>query len=854
MNETRNITQYVEVIPSITCRYPEKQNLISWSTNAFEGLALLILLISLIITSTNPLLQTVPLTPQLNVNSQVLLNQTYGGTGRDWGCANAIIQTDDGGFALVGYIEVPGHYSGGSDMWLVKTDANGIATWNQTYGGDMSDSASALIQTSDGGFALAGYTESFGAGGRDMWLVKTDANGMATWNQTYDGDVNDYAQALIQTDDGGFALAGDTSSSSPNAFCTVGEQHDMWLVKTDANGIEKWNQTYGGDDIDSASTLIQTDGGGFVLAGDTYSFGTGGMWLVKTDANGVMIWDQTYEGHLSDSAQALIQTDDGGFALTGDTTSSGAFQDDMWLMKTDANGIATWNQTYGGDMSDSASALIQTSDGGYALAGIIGIDRGVDLRIYSGDMWLVKTDANGIATWNQTYGGAIRDEAYALIQTADGGFALTGYTRSFGTGGSDIWLVKTDVNGDVIWNQTYGRIGSNVRRAYAMVQTTDGGFALAGIIAEYGSEYGSIYGSHYSEGLWLVKTDANGTTTWNQTYGGYCDSVSTLIQTSDGGFALTGGTWLFGVDECDMWLVKTNANGIATWNQTYGGFSLDKAYALIQTADGGFVLAGENWRFDAGVLDMYLVKTDNNGDVIYDQIYGGDSYDSASALIQTADGGFALAGYTNSFGTGGMWLVKTDANGDVTWNLTYGRTRLDKAYALIQTTDGGFALAGYTESFGAGGRDMWLVKTNANGDVTWNQTYGGKGNDEAYAIVQTTDGNFVLAGYTESFGAGGCDMWLIITNSNGNMIWNQTYGGTGNDKAYAMVKTTDDNFALAGYTESFGAGNCDMWLLIIDASSLDLPGATPGLGALSLTVAVLVLIIWHKRKKWNNSR
>ncbi len=198
--------------------------------------------------------------------------------------------------------------------------------------------------------------------------------------------------------------------------------------------------------------------------------------------------------------------------------------------------------------------------------------------------------------------------------------------------------------------------------------------------------------------------------------------------------------------------------------------------------------------------------------------FGGISVEEAYALVQTADGGYAIAGYTYSYGAGSadFWLVKTDANGNAQWNKTYGGTGNDRAYALVQTVDGGCALAGYTDSFGAGSSDFWLVKTDAAGNLQWNKTYGGTSDDEAYALVQTVDGGYTLAGYTRSYGASSNDFWLVKTDAFGNVQWNKTYGGTSDDEARALVETVDGGCALAGWTSSFGAGSYDFWLVKTD--------------------------------------
>jgi hypothetical protein len=218
------------------------------------------------------------------------------------------------------------------------------------------------------------------------------------------------------------------------------------------------------------------------------------------------------------------------------------------------------NQTYGETTADYAFSLVATSDGGFALAGSTQPST-IELLLKPADFWLVKTDANGVVEWNRTYGGAKEDYARSLVETSDGGYALAGDTKSFGAGYADFWLVKTDAYGNMMWNQTYGRAGYDV--VYSLVETSDGGFALAGYTDPYGVEY---------EDFWLVKTDMYGNMEWNQTYGGAgIDSARSFVETSDGGFALAGSTDSFGAGDADFWLVKTDAYGNLEWSQTYGG-------------------------------------------------------------------------------------------------------------------------------------------------------------------------------------------------------------------------------------------------------------------------------------------
>ncbi|MFX1251640.1 MAG: hypothetical protein ACFFCZ_08520 [Promethearchaeota archaeon] len=221
------------------------------------------------------------LLPVSTVVGELPWARTYGGS--EGGIFSALLQTADGGYALAGYItHVIGFEPGESDAWLVKTDANGILQWNQTYAGSWDETCFAFLQTADGGYALAGYTCGFDSWWvRDAWLVKTDANGIAQWNQTYAGSGVQEFVALLQTADGGYALAGWTQNVANKA----------WLVKTDANGIAQWNQTYGGPINLYCVALLQTADDGFTLAGNT---GAGASWLMKTNANGIAQWNQTY--------------------------------------------------------------------------------------------------------------------------------------------------------------------------------------------------------------------------------------------------------------------------------------------------------------------------------------------------------------------------------------------------------------------------------------------------------------------------------------------------------------------------------------------------------------------------------
>jgi hypothetical protein len=384
------------------------------------------------------------------------------------------------------------------------------------------------------------------------------------------------------------------------------------------------------------------------------------------------------------------------------------------------------------------------------------------------------SSAQASSNWNKTFGGTGNDSARSLVATPDGGYAIAGVTDSFGAGSTDFWLVKTDANGVMEWNRTYGGTGSD--EAYSLVTTPDGGYAIAGSTNSFGAGGGGIFAEAYTE-VWLVKTDSLGNMQWNKTYGEPRNETyysragaKALVTTSDGGYAIAG--WkLYYIEEfegmplsiyTDFWLVKTGALGNMQWNKTYGyEFGSDVARSLIATSDGGYAIAGSGaWWAD----DLLLVKTDANGVMEWNRTYGGDSNDCAYSLIATSDGGYAIAGELGDInGASDFWLVKTDAFGNMQWNQTYGVLYLfmEAAYSLAATSDGGYVMAGTN-----GGSGLMMVKTDALGNMEWNKTYEG-GSYDTYSLVATSDGGCAIAGSTSSLGVGGTDFWLLKADENG---------------------------------------------------------------------------------------
>ena len=352
-------------------------------------------------------------------------------------------------------------------------------------------------------------------------------------------------------------------------------------------------------------------------------------------------------------------------------------------------------------------------------------------------------------SWSRTFGGSENDLGYSVQQTSDGGYILFGTTESYGAGDYDFWLIKTDAQGNMQWAKTFG--GSEDDWGYSVQQTSDGGYILLG--------------GSYSTGdgdFWLIKTDSQGNKQWERIFGGSEDDWGYSVQqTTDGGYILLGGS--YGTGDGDFWLIRTDAQGNKEWERTFGGSEDDQGYSVQQASDGGYILLGYTESYGAGSADFWLIKTDSQGNKQWAKTFGGSEDDWSISVQQTQDGGYILLGDTYSYGAGkaDVWLIKTDSQGNKQWDRTFGGSSQDNSISVQQTTDGGYILHGYTYSYGAGSADFWLIKTDAYGNKEWDRTFGGSKTDWGSSAQQTEDGGYILLGCTTSYGAGGLDFWVI---------------------------------------------------------------------------------------------
>lgn len=384
----------------------------------------------------------------------------------------------------------------------------------------------------------------------------------------------------------------------------------------------------------------------------------------------------------------------------------------------------------------------------------------------------------------------------------------------------------------ILWQKALG--GSAYDVAYDVKPTRDGGYIMVGYTT---SDDGDVSGGKGNYDYWIVKVNSGGSIQWQKTYGGSIDDYATAVQqTADGGYIVTGHTRSFDGDvtgyrnSYDYWVIKLNSNGALQWQKALGGASSDVSYAIQQTADGGYIVAGFSYSADGDITgnrgnsDYWVVKLSSTGGIQWQRSLGGSEEDRAFSVQQTTDGGYIVAGssrsnngdVTGNQGNMDYWVVKLDAAGTLQWQRSLGGAAGETANAVRQTTDGGYIVAGYTESTGGdvtgnkGLSDYWVVKLNNSGGLLWQKTYGGRQADVARSVKQTTDGGYILAGYSTSDNGdittprGNLDYWVVKINSGGTLQWQKSMGGHLTDDPITVEPTADGGYIVAGMTESPG--------------------------------------------------
>jgi hypothetical protein len=364
------------------------------------------------------------------------------------------------------------------------------------------------------------------------------------------------------------------------------------------------------------------------------------------------------------------------------------------------------------------------------------------------------------------------------------------------------------------WSKTYG--GDMIDWGNCIQKTSDGGYIISGT---YQRNAWSLWYCHF----YLLKIDASGNQEWYKIHGTYDreNVAQSLRQTSDGGYIIAGYSGI--PQNMDLYVAKTDSNGDIIWSRTFGDLdSFDAGRCVEQTSDGGFIIVGERGSIDNEHQDVWLIKIDSEGNQQWNKTFGGNGYDGGNCLKITSDGGFIIVGYSNSYSSEyntDVLLIKTDSSGNQEWSKTLGGADLDEGRSIQNTSDNGYIITGYTLSYGVGGSDVWLIKTDASGNELWNRTFGGSDNEESWCVQQTNDNGFFITGFY-GWGYSQPDLYTIKTDSSGVEEWHNIFdNNSAEDVGYYGIQTSDGAYIVSGYTGNYLEEKIDVWVIKFDEES-----------------------------------
>jgi len=846
---------------------------------------------------------------KMNNAGAIEWQNTYDSTAFTYLQAHAILQTPDEGYLFLAKCWTETALG----MSIIKIDALGALIWQKYYEASYDVVPSEIAATADGGQVIIGSIMSASALS-GLLVVKLDAAGDIDWQKSYTDGSNIDGVSVLQTGDGGYLAAGNKEIPTLN-------QADILALKLDASGAIEWQKTYGGFDNENLTRVIQTEDGGYILAGETASFGQGwsDIWSVKVNNIGTVEWQKTFGSANAETLKAVSHTIENGLLLAGGSTSFGTFEGDALVVKLDQNGssgstcsfITTSNasvttpalvvntipavlemvsfssqeallvdhpasldlntfcyscaddpyekddscavvsagmiyesqrQTHNfWDLTDDWLQFHACQDQSYTIStSNLGMDADTVLELYDDACSTVLAyDDDGaeeskasMLEWSAPVNGTY----YLRVTPKDGLVSNIGAIGNFSY--YDV-LVEGPTNPCSTWARTYSPATLSRPAATRSVSESSRNPSDSEYVVVPAQDSGFLTAGERSESIWIMKMDSLHAIEWEQTLGGAGqDKLHDLKNVDDGGYILIGSTTSSGMGAEDGWVIALDHDGSIQWEKTYGTVGSDVMVSVEQTTDDGFIVAGSSGG------DIWLVKLSAAGGVTWQYLYGGPGTDTARTVRQTSEGDYLVAGSTTSFGAGGTDIVimKIDPDGTVVWSKTYGGLEDDSAADIIQTPDRGYLLIGTTYSFGSDSplySNIWSIKLDYRGQVEWQQIVGGSAHDVGTSITNTNDGGFILCGYSQQLG-GDYDYYLMKGSWSGVLDWQKLYGATDDDYALAILSLNDTGYFVSGYSASIEG---DQPFLLKIPSSGELNSSCPIIAEAGLTLNPTAAII-----------
>ena len=795
--------------------------------------------------------------------------------------SSSIKQTNDGGFLLA--------YPNGSPDYcsiIVKLDENGITEWSKSF--EQADRANRISEfqiTTDGGFIFASnilgdYVNYLGEtvplNERAILLIKTDAQGNVEWDAV--SKENSSVKAVLQTDDNGYVIA----NSVYHGNYTNANYYR--IKKYDENGSFEWEKTYGGSGRESLSSAQKTDDGGFILVGESASNdedvlsassgpATAKTWIVKVDSQGNIIWEQSYPYSYYNSIEYtshIQSTSDGGYIVGGTIYKNNTIyignqnngHADFMAIKINAQGVLEWKVELGGSQHDSSRKIIESATGEYTIGGTALSNDG-DVQANNGDedYWMVNFGTECTETSNIT-GQLCNDNDSCTINDV---YITDCECLGLFFDSDEDGICNVEDNCIFLENNLIGTpCDDNIDCTTNEVYTDD--CECVGTVSDSDDDGVCDWFDHcpgFDNTLISTPCDDNDICTVYDTYDENCVCKGIPInssdylneirsygsnpiynnfvifdiieKTDDNGFILTAFT---GSITFRILKIDSLANG--QWEQTLGNINCIPK-DIKQTPDGGYIVVGEKYPSfasdddlivtDFGNNDGFIIKLDSMGVVEWAKGYGGSLDDEFTSVLNAPDGGYYVGGQSESDDLGlgeiterDVWLLKLDGTGNIEWQKLFGEgTLLD----LQHSSDGNVVFGGTKISPSTNKGSYWLVKFDPLGNTIWDQEYGGTNSDELFTMEATSDGGYILGGWSNSTDGdvsnsiGKLDAWVVKTDALGNVEWERSYGTTDHDKVIDIKETPNGNFIIAGnidYSENDAPSYDETYFIIkIDA-------------------------------------
>jgi uncharacterized delta-60 repeat protein len=413
------------------------------------------------------------------------------------------------------------------------------------------------------------------------------------------------------------------------------------------------------------------------------------------------------------------------------------------------------------------------------------------------DAFVAKYSSSGVQFWNRTWGGSNSECGYGVSVDSTNNIIITGYTNSFGAGLDDVFIAKYSASGVQLWNTTWGKMYNE--RGYSVAVDSIDEIVVTG--------YTEVSGTSVYDAL-VVLYSSSGLLEWNVTMGEGNDFGYDIALDSADNIVIAGYRFSFDTSSWDAFVVKCYPSGEQFWNRTWGGGNDDYGYGVALDSAGNIVIAGETNSFGTAGADTFIVNYSSTGILLWNTTWGGSGSDYGYDVTVDSTNHALITGYTDSFSsTSGLYdAFILHVSADPLWQTTWGGLTLDNGQSVAVDSANNIIITGYTDSFGAGNNDAFVVKYSSAGSLLWSKTWGGSGDDRGYGVAVDSANNIIIAGYTPSFGAGLYDAFVVKYSSSGEQLWNNTWGGTSNDYGYDVAVDSADNILITGSTRSFGAG------------------------------------------------